>query len=83
MTVNDNDESPVRQRQVEEILAELMRLIDIGEKIEPHDWLTRYPDYEADLKEFFAQQRRVEQLVRPLHQAAMQALHVRCPHCHR
>jgi ribosomal protein S27E len=74
--------SSAGQQQFDEILAELMRAIDAGELVHAEDWITRYPDFTTQLRDFFAKNERVEKLVRPLRQAAAKALHVRCPHCH-
>ena len=56
-------------QRLDEILAELMRAVDAGQSVEPDEWFTRYPDFAADLKEYFDKQARVERLVRPLRQA--------------
>ncbi|MDA1055325.1 MAG: protein kinase, partial [Planctomycetota bacterium] len=71
-----------RHQAFDEILAELLRAIDAGDTIDQSEWFRNYPDFADELKEFFAKQKRVEKLVRPLRQAAANVLHVRCPHCH-
>lgn len=70
------------QLQLEEVLADLMRAIDAGQSVDPEDWLTRHSQFAEELRGFFRQHRQVENLVRPLRQAAAHVLHVRCPHCH-
>jgi serine/threonine protein kinase/WD40 repeat protein/ribosomal protein S27E len=67
--------------QFDEVLAELMRAIDAGETVVSEWWLAEYPHFATELRAFFVKNERMEQLVRPLRQAAAQALHVRCPHC--
>lgn len=67
--------------QFDQILADLMRAIDAGETVMSEWWLAEYPQFAAELREFFAKNERMEKLVRPLRQAAAQALHARCPHC--
>ena len=81
-TDGNNQSSSDRQRQLDDILAELMRAADAGESVSPDEWLIRYPDFAAELKEYLEKQQRVERLVGPLRQAAAHVLHVRCPHCH-
>ena len=78
----NNQPNASHRQRLDEILAELMRTADAGQSVEPDEWLTRYPDFASELKEYFEKQERVERLVRPLRQAAAQVLHVRCPHCH-
>ncbi|MAD80708.1 MAG: hypothetical protein CMJ50_07690, partial [Planctomycetaceae bacterium] len=77
-----NASSSDRQQRLDEILADLMRSIDAGEAIDRDAWLVRHPEFAAELQKFFAKNERVEKLVRPLRQAAANALYVRCPHCH-
>ena len=77
-----DDVSNSSSDQFDEILADLMRAIDAGETVVADRWVCDYPDFATELREFFAKNERMEQLVRPLRQAAAQALHVRCPHCH-
>lgn len=79
--VNRNASS-TRAEQFDRILAEVMRAIDAGESADAEQWQTRHPDFAVELREFFAKNERVEELVRPLRQAAANVLHVRCPHCH-
>ena len=38
-----------RQQQLDEILAELMRAIDAGEAINLDQWMTRHPEFKAEL----------------------------------
>ncbi len=71
-----------RQVKLEEILAGLMRAIDTGETVNRDEWLTRYPDFAAEVKEFFEKDERIEKLLGPIRQDFAQVLHVRCPHCH-
>ena len=77
-----NASSSVRQQQFDEILAELMRTIDAGESVDSDEWITKHPEFAAELREFFVKNERLEKLVGPLRQAAANVLHVRCPHCH-
>jgi WD40 repeat protein/tRNA A-37 threonylcarbamoyl transferase component Bud32/ribosomal protein S27E len=80
---DDSGNAPsVRQEQFDQILAELMRAIDVEESVDSEKWLKRYPAFAAELRAFFAKNAQVEKLVRPLRQAAANVLHVRCPHCH-
>ena len=77
-----NEPSSNPERQLDEILAELMRTFDEGQSVDRDRWLAQHPDFTTELKEFFAKHERLEKLMRPLRQAAANALHVRCPHCH-
>ena len=67
--------------QFDQVLAELMRKFDAGETVDKEWWLAEYPQFATELREFFVKNERMEQLVRPLRQAAANVLHVRCPHC--
>ncbi|HUG70944.1 MAG TPA: serine/threonine-protein kinase, partial [Pirellulaceae bacterium] len=84
MMSDDASSSPssAHQRQLDEILAALMRADDDGETVDREQWLAQHPEFAAELGEFFAKNERLEKLVRPLRQAAANVLHVRCPHCH-
>ena len=79
---SDNSSSSASHAQFDEILAELMRAIDVAEEVDPAKWIARHPEFAQELGEFFFKHERVEKLVRPLRQAAANVLHVRCPHCH-
>ena len=52
----DNLDASTRQDQLDEIIAELMRTNDRGERVDRDQWLTRYPDFANDLQKFFQKQ---------------------------
>jgi serine/threonine protein kinase/WD40 repeat protein/outer membrane protein assembly factor BamB len=76
-----DDTSNSTSERFDKVLAELMRAIDAGETVVSAWWLAEYPHFATELRAFFMKNERIEKLVRPLRQAAAQALHVRCPHC--
>ncbi|MDA1055441.1 MAG: serine/threonine-protein kinase [Planctomycetota bacterium] len=82
MTSEKNSRSDEYQSKLDEVLAELMHAIDAGAATDAGEWLTRHPEFAVELREFFAQNARVEKLLGPLRQAVANVLHVRCPHCH-
>jgi WD40 repeat protein len=42
------------ERPVDEVIAAILAAIDAGRPVDPRDWLTRHPQFAAELGEFFA-----------------------------
>ncbi len=78
----DRSDVSARREQLDEILAELMRASDGGETVDRDEWLARYPDFGAELQEYFDRHAHAEKWFSPFREVAAHALHVRCPHCH-
>ena len=78
----DRSDVSARREQLDEILAELMRASDGGETVDRDEWLARYPDFAAELQEYFDRHAHAEEWFSPFREVAAHALHVRCPHCH-
>src|SRR5262249_52339648 len=53
-TVKRQREAPVRQRQLDEAIAEYLEAVDAGERPDPDKWLARFPDLAEPLARFFA-----------------------------
>ncbi len=56
----------VRQRQLDEVIAEYLEAVDAGRGPGPEEWLARFPDLAGPLASFFADQGQVRGLLAPL-----------------
>jgi WD40 repeat protein len=50
--VLDDDHEP--ERPVDKVIAAIITVIDAGQSVDPREWVARYPEFAADLEEFFA-----------------------------
>jgi tRNA A-37 threonylcarbamoyl transferase component Bud32 len=74
----DSDELSERETQVDQVVADYLRAVEIGQAPDRSDVLARHPDLAEELGEFFADRDRVERWTSPLRsQATARA----CPHC--
>jgi eukaryotic-like serine/threonine-protein kinase len=64
-TVSDRD--PV----LEDVVLDYLRAVDAGARPDPTDYLTRYPQFAAELERFFADQQELAPLVTPLFPRAL------------
>jgi WD40 repeat protein len=64
-TVSDRD--PV----LEDVVLDYLRAVDSGARPDPTDYLTRYPQFAAELERFFADQQELAPLVTPLFHRAL------------
>jgi len=60
------DDSAVRERQVDEIIAAYLAAVDAGQASDRREWLARYPEFAAELRVFFADHDQVDQMASPL-----------------
>src|SRR5262245_11869724 len=56
---------PARQERLEAVLAEYLRRVEAGEKLDRPAILAEHPDLAADLREFFANQAHLARIVGP------------------
>ena len=70
----DRSDVSARREQLDEILAELMRASDGGETVDRDEWLARYPDFPAELQEYFDRHAHAEEWFSPLREAAAHGL---------
>jgi len=65
-----DEESSVPNERLYEAIALYLAAVEAGLKPDQQDMLRRFPDVAAELADFFADQERVERVVKPLRQTA-------------
>ncbi|NUQ61373.1 MAG: protein kinase [Pirellulales bacterium] len=58
------------EQRLGEVIAAYLEAIDRGDQARQEDWLARYPEFAAELEEFFAGVEQVDQLAAPLRSSA-------------
>ncbi|MBI1830035.1 MAG: serine/threonine protein kinase [Planctomycetes bacterium] len=58
-----------RERQVESILHAYLQAVDAGQKPDPEELLRQHPDLAEELREFFADQEKMDNFVNSMHKA--------------
>src|SRR4029077_19407171 len=59
-------ESSGREQRLQELLVACVEAEETGQALDLQDLLTRYPEFAAELAEFFADRERIERLAEPL-----------------
>jgi WD40 repeat protein/tRNA A-37 threonylcarbamoyl transferase component Bud32 len=59
-------EDPTREQRLDEVVFAYLKAVDSGAVPDRAQWLARYPDFAAELAEFFADQDRLDHLTVPL-----------------
>jgi WD40 repeat protein len=60
------DRTPEQEQRLEAVLAEYFALLEAGQAPASADWIASHPELAAELTEFFADRRGMEQLAGPL-----------------
>jgi len=60
---------PSRDKQLEAILHSYLQAVDAGQNPDREELLRRYPDFADELREFFADQARMDRMALALNQA--------------
>jgi WD40 repeat protein len=58
-----------REQRLDEIITSFVKAQEAGEHPDPAAWLARYPEWKAELAEFFSAQRQVDRVAAPLRDA--------------
>jgi hypothetical protein len=70
---HEHDEDPERRRRLDQVLGAYLEAVDAGQSPDPREWLTRHPDLDPELSEFFADEDRFGAWIEPLRSAARAA----------
>src|SRR6516162_7542178 len=71
--VIDPNEVTRQEQALDEILADYLKTVDAGRKPNRQDLLARYPQWAADLEDFFHEEDRLERWAEPFVGAARSA----------
>src|SRR5215467_11782791 len=58
--------SESREQRVNRVLAEYLAAVEAGRPIDHSEWLARYPDLQAELRSFFADESKVNRIAASL-----------------
>lgn len=65
---NEHTELSERDRQLGEVICACLQAVEAGQALDREQLLARYPQFAAELAEFFAGEQRVERVAAPLRQ---------------
>src|SRR5438132_13601999 len=71
--VTDHEEISEREQRLGEIVFACLQTLESGRSLDQQEVLARYPEFAADLGEFFAGQHEVDRLATPLRAVARMA----------